>query len=352
MSIEIIAAECLFPSGPTIALADIAVNTQFAVVRKHPFYTDRCGVRIKASYFPVIESMGITRWEIMLRELLSNLKRQLAMLPVPDTCRLWILLPEVGRAGLPDGLEALFIACAKDIYPNWADIYTLHGGHAQTGLALNGIIAKQNSQQEDRQLVFDVVIGCESYLATETLCQLESQKLIHNSYSFDSGQATPNAYGFIPGEGAAAVVFSSGFSKGCRLLAAATDREDHLRGMDSPCTGVGLANAAGQALRGLPSNLITTVITDLNGEPYRADEYGFVMTRLHAFLPTEHYSTVLPALATGDLGCVSQLMHIALTAHRYLQSKADNNQHSLILSSSLDTLRSAVVLGKSNAVCD
>ena len=33
----IISAACLFPSGPTLPLADIASRLQFSLVRKHPY---------------------------------------------------------------------------------------------------------------------------------------------------------------------------------------------------------------------------------------------------------------------------------------------------------------------------
>lgn len=342
MNPEIIAAECLFPSGPTLALADIAVKTQFSLTRKHPLYVDRCGVRIRASYFPAIDSTGSVRWQVMLREMLSNLKAKLAALSVAGEYRLWMILPDAERPGVPDDLDTLLKQCATDIFPRWAEINVVRGGHAVAAVALREIMSEQ---KKSNRLCYDVIVGCESYIAAETLWQLESRKLIHNSYSFDSGRAVPNAYGFVPGEGAAAIVLTSGLSRGSQLISVGIGQEKNLRGMDTPCTGTGLASAATQALQGIKSGQLESIVSDLNGEPYRADEYGFALTRLHAFIPGEGYSNVTPVLATGDLGCISLITHLALMAHRYMQPGKNNRLYSLILSSSQDSLRSAVVLG-------
>lgn len=349
MTLEIIAAECLFPSGPTLALADIAVKTQFSLIRKHSHFVDRCGVPIRASYFTAIDATSV-RWVIMMREMLANLKEKLLTLPVADEYRLWLILPETGRPGVPDNLDILLRQCAVQISPQWAQSKVLRGGHARTGDALKDILARHKASRDSSRLCFDVVMGCESYLARETLWQLEAQELIHNSYRLDSGRMTANAYGFIPGEGAAAVVLSSGLHQGCRIISVGTGEEKNLRGAQTPCTGAGLAEAATQALYGISSGQLESVVSDLNGEPYRADEYGFALTRLHSFIPAQGYSTVTPALATGDLGCISLLTHIAVMSHRYRNNGGVKNRHSLILSSSRDNLRSAVIVGHQEGI--
>lgn len=348
MTVEIIAAECLFPSGPTLALADIAVKTQLSLIRKHSRYTDCCGVPVRASYFPALDAATGSRWEVMVREMLANLKEKLTALPVPDEYRLWLILPPAQRPGVPDNLEALLTQCAGEIMSHRAEVNVLRGGHAQAGVALREIISRQNKSAVTRRLSFDVVLGCESWLMMETLAYLESQKLIHNSYRFDSGHMVPNAWGFIPAEGAAAIVLCAGLNHGCRLISVGIAEEKHGRGMATPCTGVGLASAAAQALNGITPGQLACIVCDLNGEPYRADEYGFALTRLHAFLP-EDYSSVTPVLATGDLGCVSLLTHLALAAYRHTRPGENNAHCSLILSGSPDTLRSAVVLGNPSA---
>lgn len=56
----IIAASCTFPSGPTLALADIAHRLQFALIRKHPQWVDLCQFPIKACFYPELGSSPLT----------------------------------------------------------------------------------------------------------------------------------------------------------------------------------------------------------------------------------------------------------------------------------------------------
>ncbi|MFU2315808.1 hypothetical protein [Rahnella sp. PCH160] len=52
--------------GATLALADIAVRTQFSLLRQHPTAVDRCGLPVKAIFFPQRElTFDITRWQVI-----------------------------------------------------------------------------------------------------------------------------------------------------------------------------------------------------------------------------------------------------------------------------------------------
>lgn len=350
MSVNIIAAECLFPSGPNLALADVALKTQYSLVKKHPFFVDRCGERIKASYFTAIKQMDHSRWQIMAQELLTNLAQKLAQLPTPEAYRLWLILPEAQRLGTPNTLESLLIEAVTKITTNLINITVLRGSHAQAAIALQEIMTLQSQYQENGHTIFDVVFSIDSYLMTETLMFLESEKLIHNSYYFDGHHAMQNPYGFIPSEGGAVIVITSALPGLCQLTAVTTSHEEHLRNMTTPCTGVALTQAARKVLDDVKPEKLRYVISDINGEPYRSDEYGFTLARLNTLLH-DHYYRLTPVLATGDLGCASLPTHLALMAYQY-QNITDprHEQHILILSSSDDKLRSAVLLSDFNGI--
>lgn len=137
-----------------------------------------------------------------------------------------------------------------------------------------------------------------------------------------------------------------------------------------PCLGLGLTRAAfnameqaGQSHRHMHtasvSSNITWVTTDLNGEPYRGDELGFTLLRLaqqtsqpqSPAMSTLHegWQRRTPTLASGDLGSASAIAHTALAAYDLHRKATSSNAGPvachLVLSSSDDSLRGAVVLG-------
>lgn len=342
MSINIIAAECLFPSGPTLELADIAIKTQFALIKKHPFFVDQCGDRIKVSYFPALKAMDKTRFLIIAKEILTNLKEKLIHLSVPHGYRLWLVLPE--REGGVDDIEDDIISEASVISHRWKEITVLKGTHAKVSIALQKIMQYQQTQKEEK--IFDVILAIDSYMITETLMYLDANRRIHNSYYFDSNMAVQNPYGFIPSEGAAAIVMSSEVKGiGC-LESVEIDFENNLRDSNMPCVGSTLTQVAKHAMTKAESKQVSYIVSDFNGEVYRADEYGFTLARLNTILH-DKYLTVLPTLATGDLGCASLLVHIAVMVYQYsIDVEKNKDKHILILSSSEDSLRSAIVLSE------
>ena len=137
-----------------------------------------------------------------------------------------------------------------------------------------------------------------------------------------------------------------------------------------PCLGMGLTRAVFNALEQASQNShhliadttppqIMSITTDMNGEPYRGDELGFTLLRLaqqssqprSPDMPTlhENWKRRTPVLASGDIGSASAIAHTALAAydlHRHaMNANAETAACHLVLSSSDDPLRGAVVLG-------
>jgi 3-oxoacyl-[acyl-carrier-protein] synthase-1 len=113
---------------------------------------------------------------------------------------------------------------------------------------------------------------------------------------------------------------------------------------------MGLALAARRALEQAGKHtkaLVGNITVDLNGEPYRADEFGFVALRLGKRLASD-WQRHAPALVSGDLNSASAITHVALAAYA-MHVRPQPAQH-LVLASSDDPQRGAVLLGAAQPV--
>lgn len=347
MSIEVIAAGCTFPAGPSLTLADIAVRTQLALIRNHPTYLDHHGMPAKVSYFPQHElSFDINRWQIMADQALQDALRHITAYAGLPT-RLWIILPLAQKPGIPYLLESAMETSLMVRLPECKDVTVLRGSHAEAG---NALVQIEEKQLKDTIFTLDIIVAVESWLAQESMAWLEERGLLHNSHHLYNTKVRRNPYGRIPGEGAAVVILARESKiKGWSILSgAAIEKERVLREDETPCLGLGLTQAAHRAISAAGLPVISHIVTDFNGEPYRADEYGFTVSRLKNSL-RDNFIRSVPVLASGDIGCASLVMHIAQTAWQLKQTvAAEENNAVLILASSDDSQRCAVVMGQIN----
>ena len=174
--------------------------------------------------------------------------------------------------------------------------------------------------------------------------------MLHGAHSSYRRQARANPYGRLPGEAAAAVALTGqpDAASWCTLTGAGIAQEPVTWTVPQPCIGAGLTAAAQQALSpavhdSQPScaDLVARVTADLNGEPYRADEFGFTALRVAKALAPD-YQRIVPALCTGDIGAATAILHTALAAYAF-HARSLPGRH-LLLAGSDDTLRGAVVL--------
>lgn len=368
-SVAIVGASCAFPSGPTLPLADCALRAQLAMLRKHPSYVDGCGFNVRASYFPNPEfGFDSTRWCSLARMALDELADTLDASPALRRMRqqLWLVLPRASRGGVPAGLtDALFAAAQFERF-RWEQIKTVRGGHAVGAqairLAADAVCAGNT---------LAVVLALDSWLHPAALHSLEQARLLHGAHATHEGKAVPNPYGRVPGEGAAALALAHAagrppsWTTGLRrrisalrkdslpapsispawalLRAAALGEEGQTVDRPGPCLGMGLTRAATQALATAGSGLVSHISADLNGEPYRADEFGFTTLRLADSLASGWQRTT-PALVSGDIGVASAISQLALAAYRMRYRLEPQAERQLILCSSDDTLRAAMVV--------
>jgi 3-oxoacyl-[acyl-carrier-protein] synthase-1 len=158
-----------------------------------------------------------------------------------------------------------------------------------------------------------LVAGVDSYLEPETLEWLESCDQLHSAGRFN------NAWGLVPGEGAAALLLmrksvarQCGLDPLAEVLGTAATVEPHRIKTDSVCLGEGLTAAFRTALAALPpGRKVSDVYCDLNGEPYRADEYGFACLRTREYFEAAS-DMVAPADCWGDVAAAGGVLHLML----------------------------------------
>ena len=180
-------------------------------------------------------------------------------------------------------------------------------GHAAGAMALQAAWEAVRGGAE-----FALAGGVDSYTDAETLEWLEANEQVH------SAGEDNNPYGFIPGEAAGFVLLASAAAAeryklptALELLTTATTRETKLIKTGAVCTGEGLA-ALFRALAGEPPTVKADhLYCDMNGEPYRADEFGFGTIRAGGlFRDTSAFTT--PADCWGDVGAASGPLFLML----------------------------------------
>jgi 3-oxoacyl-[acyl-carrier-protein] synthase-1 len=155
--------------------------------------------------------------------------------------------------------------------------------------------------------------GVDSYLEPETLEWLEENDQVHSS-----GEEN-NPYGFVPGEAAGFVLLASEkfverhrLGSSLELLTVSLAKETRLIKTDSVCLGEGLtALSRSLALELLPGTKLDQLYCDMNGEPYRADEFGFATMKAGSlFRDPSQFNA--PADCWGDVGAASGPLFLVL----------------------------------------
>lgn len=338
----IVAAGCTFPSGPGLGLAEVALRTHTCLTILHPHVVDACGRRVRGAFFRP-RSAPAQRWvalaDAAMRDLSIHLPAGIDPFLQRRAVPLWLVLSESGRPGRPPTVEAALDAV---LAPHWPQRHVVRGGHAACAEALAAAQAWMEAHATPA-----LVLAIDSAWPADTLAWLEAQHLLHGAHQAYRGRPRANPYGHIPGEGAAALLLAPpGLAPGWSRVAGLGRANEPLTvASDGPCIGAGLTTAARAALGCSQQTIaepIPTVIHDANGEPYRADEFGFTALRI-----TEHlapgWQRLTPALASGDLMSASLATHLAIAAWRMHRHPAHAHP-TLVLASSDDPARAAVLL--------
>jgi 3-oxoacyl-[acyl-carrier-protein] synthase I len=332
--------------GLTADSSAAAVRAGISGFAEHPELVDREGEPLIVARSPFVEEdlRGIERFIQLALPAAQEALTPLAGLtarrcPIP----LVIGLPAT-RPGLPELLADRVAERMKELgAESWtiSDVQTFSMGHSA------GLMALEAGRQKIQSgaVEFCLIGGIDSYMEKKTLGWLEKCDQIHGAGPHK------NAWGFIPGEAA-------GFGLLCRaetaqryeltmqsqVLSVSIAREKSLIKTDAVCLGHGLTEAFNRALRALPSPAakVDQVICDMNGEAYRADEYGFAIART-----SQHFVAagdfLAPGDCWGDVGAASGplFLTIASVAGRKGYAKG---RHSLLWTSSEGGERAAALI--------
>jgi 3-oxoacyl-[acyl-carrier-protein] synthase-1 len=211
-------------------------------------------------------------------------------------------------------------------------------GH--TGMA--SCIQEASKLLASGEIDFCIVGGIESYHETETLDALDGHFRLKSARAVD---------GFIPGEGAVLLLLETAAKAAARkaeplgvLSEFGFGKETRAYASDRLSSGEGLSQALQPALAWLskPGSPGRWVLCDLNGESYRAAEWGIVRTRLGEKIEPVADLTH-PADCLGDTGAASTGVLIAYALHAFARGYAPAKE-ALIWNASDDGSRSAMIL--------
>lgn len=327
----IVGVGALTSIGRTAATAAAAVRAGISGASEHPTCVDRLGepmVVCKAPWLPV-EFEGIDRFAALAIEAalaaLACITDTAGLRPMP----VLVGLPEP-RYGRPIGLDAALAARIEAQLSRRARIERvtpLPCGHAAGLVALDEARAALRRGEVDLCLVG----GVESWLEAETLEWVEDSGQLHSEH---------NSWGFVPGEAAGFCLLASPRAARvvrarvlARVLGSATAREECTIKTKTVCVGLGLTQALRLTLDGGPEDRqVDQVVCDLNGEPYRADEFAFASVRLaRRFVTPGEF--LAPASCWGDIGAASGPLFVALAVEAAARGYARGPRHLLWASS-------------------
>lgn len=319
-----------------------AVRAGISGFTDHPYMIDTAGEAFRVALAPWldIELPVVERLEALLFPAIDQAMQSPAMHSGDLRIAVALALPEP-RPGLPEDLPHRMVAQLHRRAPGrFTSVGTFRQGHAAGLVALD---AARGGLEQER---FDacVVAGVDSYIDCDTLEWLEQNEQVHGA-----GRQN-NAWGFIPGEGAAAFLLVRGSIADqygeaplAQLLGVGLADEPKAMRSGAICIGEGLTDAFRGALRSLPAHAkITDIYCDMNGEPYRADEFGFTCLRTK-----DHFECasdfVAPADCCGDLGAGGASLHVTLAAVAGYKAYA-KGPAALVWSSGQQSTRAAAVL--------
>lgn len=332
--------------GTNAASSAAAVRAGISAFSEHPFMIDTAGnpmIVARASYLSE-DAIGIDRLLQLAvpaaHEALASLSDLIGEIPAIPAI---IGLP-LQRPGLPGALDTQIVEKFNLMIEKtfrFSSIETIQTGHSSGLMALEAGWRKLNQGIED----FCLIGGLESYLEPETLEWLEECDQLHSAGEFN------NAWGFVPGEAAGFCLLASqkavqrhNLSASARVIAAATAREKNLIKTETVCLGEGLTTAFKQVLQALPMPdiKIDEIICDMNGEAYRAEEFGFATVRASKYF-IDVSDFVAPADCWGDIGAASGPLFVALAMAAWRKSYA-KGPYTLLWTSSESGERSVAIL--------
>lgn len=298
------------PVGLRDRSAAAAIEAGVGLVQEHPYFIDAAGEALMAAYDTKIDQAltGLERMQVFGEYCL----RQFALTLPPSTLLdlpLLLALPEF-RPGFAHAdavaIQHTFVGVRGPL--RIRSVHVVAQGHAGALEALHEAARLVTTSEQQACLVG----GIDSWLEPHAIAWLSSLRRL-------ACEGTRSA--FIPGEGACfALVVSQAMRRTLALPSLARIRGVGLA--SEPCSllsghdnlGHGLSAAVRAACAGLgEAERVGNIYCDLNGETYRAQEWGLTVLRSQAWL-RDGTRYVAPADRWGDLGAATGIALAILPA--------------------------------------
>ena len=306
--------------GLSAPAAAAAVHGGISQIAEHPYMLDKVGEPMMVAREPTIDPMLQTarRFAALCEPALLEALRPIEALGVTlPTIDVMVGLPEP-RPGLPTGIEAELNTLITQLiqWPRVRVSFFLNGSAA-------GFLAMDRAGRallEDKTSVC-LVGGVDSYLTAETLEWMDDERILKSS---------ANRNGFPPGEAAGFCLLTTlatangvGLELLSQLESVALAREESPIRTQTICVGRGLSEAIQRATASLrlPDERVDDSICDLNGEPYRSEEFALTVLRTQlSFVDATRFTT--PADCWGDIGAASAPLFASLAVAAGLRGYA------------------------------
>lgn len=340
--IHIFAVAARTPLGFNAESSFSALRAGISVVREHLFYIDKHDEPVQMALdYALNPDLGvIDRVIAMATSVLEEIctKIDFNQSDLGDVT-LFIALPETRPGWDEQDIQTVENTIPQLSLPiKFKSISIVPRGHAAGLVALN--MASESIKNGQSEMC--IILGVDSYSDFETLSWLDNNRQLANTY---------NRGAFFPGEGAGAVVIAATKTVArykldslavIRDLALSTETKIIKTG--TLCLGEGLTECVKETVKSLrlPEQTIDGVICDINGERYRAEEWGFVILKCsNAFVDPTDYD--MPAACWGDVGAASGSLFIGIAVTAGKRKWAKGNRY-VIWNGSEGGQRAAVLL--------
>ncbi|WNG60445.1 hypothetical protein F0U59_41355 [Archangium gephyra] len=339
--VEVVAVSARTPVGLTAESSAAAVRAGICRYTEYPFVAPR-GEPVVVAADPLLgpRPEGRDRLLPMAASVLEELEAKLDQrLLYGGRLSVLLALPET-RPGFSEedaAWVAESLAARLRLKTSSASVELAGRGHAG---AIQAVEQAVRECSESRDNLF-LVVGVDSYLHAETFVWLERGRRF----------AQPGIRsGFTPGEGAGCLaLMSAGLRRRLRLpplavvRGARTAQERLLRDSDTGSFGVGMTQAVQGAIAGLdlPREGVDALYTDINGERYRSEEWGFVALRAPPVWKSPGYKA--PSDCWGDVGAAFGALGGVLAVRAFARGYA-RGPRALVLAGSDGGLRGAMLL--------
>ena len=311
--VHVVSLGACTPIGRNAASACAAVRAGINGFVQHPFMVDSCSQPMRGSIAPWLD-IGLSDGARLVSLLMPAIDEVLEPLTVrrhaAAKLALALALP-APRPGVAADVVSQMNAHIRSV-GRFAEVACFAQGHAGGLVALREAVGKLGRGDCDAC----VVAGVDSYIEPATLEWLDDHDQLHGAGRLN------NAWGFIPGEGAAALLLTTqdgarrlGLRALTTVLAVGQAIEPSCIKTEGACIGAGLTQALQQALHVLSAPaVVSDIYCDLNGEPYRSDEFGFATLRTNRLFE-DAGAFVAPADCWGDVGAASGPLLTCLAVH-------------------------------------